>query len=84
MSSAITNDKMDSETQMNVNDLPLEFKVCIKSHLVSSIAIKTNKNLPWNYCSTELITFSITNIPVNIFKKSDEITVQKMFAHYTV
>lgn len=31
MSSAITNDKMDSETQMNVNDLPLEFKVCIKS-----------------------------------------------------
>lgn len=37
MSSAITYDKMDSETQMNVNDLPLEFKVCIKSYLVSSV-----------------------------------------------
>ena len=34
MSSA-TNDKMDSEAQMNVNDLPLEFKVCCEICLVS-------------------------------------------------
>lgn len=45
MSSAITNDKMDSETQMNVNDLPLEFKVCIKS--VWSVVLQLKKR---TYC----------------------------------